>query len=610
MSAKPTLAPEPSPLDQLRMRIHNGLKAKGLSIRAAEDACDVSRSTFQSFIGGDVEKLSHENVLKLCELLGVSPNELLLGERPSPAAGTGANSVTPTGSGARRMVPHNLITASPLNPRKRGFDPESLAELAESLIANGVLQNLVLRPVDGERGFETGPYEIVAGERRWRAMGLNIANPATGIGESVGMPAEIRVLDDDAALELMLIENIERRDLTPLEEGRAFKELWDRRARALGKRKAGEVVKRMAERFHKSERWVQLRLRLARDLVPAAQDALDAGQITLAHAQVLATAPKAVQTAQTALLVQLPAETQPTAEQLGHTIAADLPDLSLAVFKRSDYDADVFEFKGRDYATDIAFFARLQDKAILAARAAYKKALVDGEIEFLDEGQSFKQSNYGNANEDGSYGVFVEVQDKGAWRVARFIEGLTRVQTDLVAKVSKIVDDALSDEEGDDDGDKNVDHGKPVRLRETPQDHTARMAAAEAQIAPVRAALQNNIHVMRAIVLYNVATSSWFARPSYQTANVRFVTDARDDKVATEFILKQLKHEVEPDEAADIAGPRLLTALLRAPEGLIERCLAFVMARDIELFGVIEWNPVERTILAAIGLPVEEREAA
>jgi ParB family transcriptional regulator, chromosome partitioning protein len=110
-----------------------------------------------------------------------------------------------------REVPIELIHANPDQPR-RHFAEEELAELAESIREKGVLQPVLLRP----SSKRDGEYEIVAGERRWRASqraGLKV------------MPALVRALDDAEAFEIAIIENVQREDLNPIEEARAYASL-------------------------------------------------------------------------------------------------------------------------------------------------------------------------------------------------------------------------------------------------------------------------------------------------------------------------------------------------------------------------------------------------
>jgi ParB family chromosome partitioning protein len=104
-----------------------------------------------------------------------------------------------------RQLPVDLISPNPHQPRA-SFDEDSLLALADSIRARGILQPILVRPLVG------GRYELVAGERRWRAAQL---------AELDSVPAVIRHHDDAASLEVALIENMAREDLNPVEEARA-----------------------------------------------------------------------------------------------------------------------------------------------------------------------------------------------------------------------------------------------------------------------------------------------------------------------------------------------------------------------------------------------------
>jgi ParB family transcriptional regulator, chromosome partitioning protein len=111
-----------------------------------------------------------------------------------------------------RQIPVEMLRANPLNPRKV-FATEDLESLARSIKDKGLLQPIVVRP-----GPEDHTYEIVAGERRWRAAQL---------AQHHDVPVIIRHLDDRETLEIALIENIQRTDLNALEEAHAYKQLID-----------------------------------------------------------------------------------------------------------------------------------------------------------------------------------------------------------------------------------------------------------------------------------------------------------------------------------------------------------------------------------------------
>ncbi len=136
----------------------------------------------------------------LASLIG--GDNVAIGARPIPA------------TGESRMVPIDRVRPSPLNPRKN-FDEAELEELACSIREKGLIQPLVVRPVDAAGTS----YEIVAGERRWRAA------------QKASMhlvPVIVRSLSDQEALELAIIENVQRSDLNAIEEAGGYRDLIER----------------------------------------------------------------------------------------------------------------------------------------------------------------------------------------------------------------------------------------------------------------------------------------------------------------------------------------------------------------------------------------------
>ncbi len=154
-------------------------------------------------------------------------------------------------------------------PRTR-MDEASLEELAQSIKAQGVMQPILVRPVDG------GRYEIVAGERRWRAA------QRAGLKE---IPALVRVVPDQTALALSLIENIQREDLNPLEEAQGIKRLID---------EFGLTHEAAAFAIGRSRSAVSNLLRLTQ-LAPPVQALLLADKLDMGHARALLALPTARQ---------------------------------------------------------------------------------------------------------------------------------------------------------------------------------------------------------------------------------------------------------------------------------------------------------------------------
>lgn len=168
-----------------------------------------------------------------------------------------------------REIPIELIHRNVEQPRQT-FDEADMAELAESIRDKGVLQPILVRPsprTDGE-------YEVVAGERRWRAA------QRAGLAS---IPALVRQLQDTEAFEIAIIENIQRADLNPIEEARAYASLMAR---------LQITQEETARRLGKSRSHVANTLRLAQ-LPPGVQDHLVAGRLTAGHARALLTADNA-----------------------------------------------------------------------------------------------------------------------------------------------------------------------------------------------------------------------------------------------------------------------------------------------------------------------------
>jgi ParB/RepB/Spo0J family partition protein len=154
-----------------------------------------------------------------------------------------------------RVIPVDNIESNPNQPRTV-FDADALHELAASVREHGVLQPILVRPLGQNR------YQLVAGERRWRAA--KEAGLAT-------IPALVEELDDDTALEISIIENLQREDLSPLEEAA----MYDRMVR-----EHGYSIRKLAEKLGKDKGYLENRLRLAgapdeiRELVSLRKDTL------------------------------------------------------------------------------------------------------------------------------------------------------------------------------------------------------------------------------------------------------------------------------------------------------------------------------------------------
>ena len=163
-------------------------------------------------------------------------------------------------SGAQ-LLPLQKVEPNPLQPRKN-FDPDELQALADSIAMHGVIQPLTVRQLP------SGFYQIIAGERRWRAARM------AGLSE---IPVVVIEADDKKAMELALIENLQRADLNPIEEAQGYQQLMT---------DYGMTQELAAERVGKSRPAVANALRLL-SLCPAVLELVEQGRLSAGHARAL-----------------------------------------------------------------------------------------------------------------------------------------------------------------------------------------------------------------------------------------------------------------------------------------------------------------------------------
>jgi len=203
----------------------------------------------------------------------------LMADIETPAAeGNAAQAPTERGP---RLIPIEQISANPDQPR-RSFAPEALNELAASIREKGIIQPLILRP-DPQK---TDHFQIVAGERRWRA-----AQQA----QLHEVPALVRAFDDTEVLEVAIIENIQRADLNALEEAQGYQQLIDR---------FDHTQEQLAQAMGKSRSHIANLLRLLA-LPDPIQDMLRRGDLSAGHARALLTAKDPLGLARKAVAEQL-----------------------------------------------------------------------------------------------------------------------------------------------------------------------------------------------------------------------------------------------------------------------------------------------------------------
>jgi ParB/RepB/Spo0J family partition protein len=164
----------------------------------------------------------------------------------------------PKRQAAIRTIALDHIEPNPEQPRL-AFDQTSLDELTASVREHGVLQPILVRPLGGQR------YQLIAGERRWRA------SRAAGLAT---IPALVEDIDDDTALEIAIIENLQREDLSPLDEAAMYDRMIHQH---------GYSIRKLAEKLGKDKGYLENRLRLA-DAPPEIRELVSLRKDTLSHA--------------------------------------------------------------------------------------------------------------------------------------------------------------------------------------------------------------------------------------------------------------------------------------------------------------------------------------
>jgi ParB family chromosome partitioning protein len=178
-----------------------------------------------------------------------------------PRAQAPAAAASEPEGGKPREIALDAIDRNPFQTRSQ-MNEEQLAELSASIVANGVVQPILVRPLAG------GRFQLIAGERRWRASQL--AGKAT-------IPAILRQVSDEQAMEITIVENLQRADLNPMEQARAFERL---------SREFHMTQEQMATRTGKDRATVANFLRLLR-LPATVQVKVESGQLSFGHARTL-----------------------------------------------------------------------------------------------------------------------------------------------------------------------------------------------------------------------------------------------------------------------------------------------------------------------------------
>ncbi|MDF0660343.1 MULTISPECIES: ParB/RepB/Spo0J family partition protein [unclassified Rhizobium] len=230
----------------------------------------------------------------------------LIGEMDQPVPVEAERTIS-----ADRMIPIEFVSRNPRNPR-RFFDDTELHDLASSIQQHGIVQPIVVRTMDRDR------YEIIAGERRWRAAQL------AGLIE---IPVIVRDVDDKTALEIAIVENVQRADLNPLEEALGYEQLIA---------EYGYTQNDLGEIIGKSRSHVANSLRLLK-LPDPVRDLLAAGSLSAGHARALVSTPDPAGLARTIVAKGMSVR---DAEKLAQNNIKAQSEPQLAASRRDQKDSD------------------------------------------------------------------------------------------------------------------------------------------------------------------------------------------------------------------------------------------------------------------------------
>ena len=274
--------------------------------------------------------------------------------------------VNPAHPVSLNVLPLSAIKPSDLNPRKR-FDEAAVRELASSIAEHGLLQNLVVRPHPDDEGL----WQIVAGERRYRALQL-LAEEGT-LEPDYQVPITIKEVSDFELLMLATTENIQRSDMTPLEEADAFARLVE----------LGDNEEAIALRTGVALSTVKMRLKLASGLCADARRALEAETINLSQAQALLLASKGLQKELLPRVIEVdysPKDIRRLIVQEKIPVGRNLFPLEAYTNAKGSITTDLFQPEHPGWFDNKELFIKLQNEAVEKRLEALREKYGEGNV--------------------------------------------------------------------------------------------------------------------------------------------------------------------------------------------------------------------------------------
>jgi ParB/RepB/Spo0J family partition protein len=297
-----------------------------------------------------------------------------------------------------QQIPFDRLHPSPMNPRHGVPNPAAIAELAVSIEKDGILENLLARPLAGREGH----FELVAGHRRHQAFGVLVKDGKKA--KTDPLPVRTKAFTDLEALRIATVENVQRQMLAPLEEADAF----------AGMVKLGDTPENIAALTGFSVKKVEQRIAIAKGLAPVIRKAMEAGRINLAQAQAFTIGSVARQEKLFKSFSQYSGKNEPLQHDAGQ-IRDHLTERQLAVkdalfapeFYQGEITRDLFDDKNEGgYYADWEQAEKLQ---LAAAEEKREKFLADGwKWAEINRGH-FSDWLYGKSDDKTKAGVVIQI---------------------------------------------------------------------------------------------------------------------------------------------------------------------------------------------------------
>lgn len=549
------------------------------TIAGLAQLADIDKGDLSKITRALKNSLNMESAGRLAKAMGTTVEGLLSGEPEAVAtapAGAAPNAVrveTTVVAAGTRVIALKDIDASADNPRKT-FDDESLKELAASIAEQGLLQPIVVRPI-GKR------FEIIAGERRFRALKLNKAAEALCV---------VREGDDDGnARALRIIENLQRADIKPVEEAEAFAALneldpvkWNATAigRAIGK----------------SDRFVAQRIAVARNLHDDLKAKLAKGELKIEVARVMATAPQKLQKALSNDYYALR-----SADDCRRKLQDKAIPLSAASFKVEEYDGEFLEEDGKRWFADKAKFSRLQTKA------------ADGRVERLKKDypsasrvNSRQAQDYVFADNGDRVGGYAYYGEKRRTEAKKKKKGLTAADCTTIVWIDGTKIMSAKNVVLRDIWDAKTEKEKPEvgQRREQPHRDTKEEKEARAVNNALTAALAERPDLAKRVLAY-----AFFGTNS---ADFEFHVDPRPYlggdvfEPLTEFV-SDSGYYGERYEVSEASEDKLWATLRAMEDGAIDRLIGRLLSEAVHIYAHGMADGRTRSIAAELGVEIPAR---